>query len=196
MELDELTFDPDTHTYQYEGEVLPNVTTVIRHGQEFTVEDVVDKQTLENARRRGRTVHQIIEEHHLQGRPLRHEEPEVQTRLDGYRSFLEDSKYEPGVVERPLSCDCHRYAGTPDSFGWMRGQRTLIDVKVVASLDEEYVSLQLAAYRHLVEQYLKRTVDSYAVHLKPNGRYGLVVMGQPPAFARFFERLQSYRNDQ
>ena len=70
------------------------------------------------------------------------------------RSFFEWAEprdVTPLVVEQPLVSEKYGYGGTPDIYGIMDGDKTLLDFKTGSGLYEEHY-IQLAAYAHLLKE--------------------------------------------
>lgn len=68
------------------------------------------------------------------------------------RSFYEWAKprnVRPAIVEQPMVSEKYQYGGTPDIFGLMDDEPTLLDFKTGSGLYEEHF-IQLAAYAHLL----------------------------------------------
>lgn len=74
---------------------------------------------------------------------------------NSYFSFLnwsEQHKLEPKIVEEPLVSEQLKVGGTPDFYGLIDGEETLLDLKTGKSLYPEYF-YQLAGYRHILEEH-------------------------------------------
>lgn len=168
-----LTFDPDSHVYRLSGDVVPNVTSILRPlgGYEW-----VDAEVLERKGEIGRAVHlatQLDDGGVLDDSSV---SDLLRPYLDAWRKFRREVPCEWQAIESPLYHPLLTYAGTPDRIGTVRGLPAILDVKTTAQLSP-ITGVQLAAYRELA--YVNRDTDEpasrlrYAVQLKPNGTYVL-----------------------
>ena len=71
--------------------------------------------------------------------------------MKSFREWAKPRKVKPIVIEEPMVSDTYGYGGTPDLFGNMDGELTLLDFKTGSDLYEEQF-IQLAAYKNLLEE--------------------------------------------
>ena len=173
-----LTFDPKTHTYALKGLPIPSVTQVIAGTQDFLG---VSEEVLEAARERGRRVHAATALYDTDGWTPEVEEAadsEICSYLEAWVKFVEDTGFNPLVIEEPVYSFRHRFAGTVDRVGWLRGTMVVLDIKTAASPGRLHpaVGLQVAAYEHAHntgQDRLPKAKARYAVQLRPDGKYTL-----------------------
>ncbi len=69
--------------------------------------------------------------------------------MKSFMEWAEPRNVKPEIIEEPMVSDVYGYGGTPDLYGIMDGQKTLLDFKTGSGLYEEHF-IQLAAYAHLI----------------------------------------------
>lgn len=144
-----LTFDKPTHTYRWQGVVVPSVTQVLESACRF---EFVTPEDLEAAQRRGTYVHEMTE---LSDTDALDDDAERDgphwKRLLAWRKFVAD--YEPNwaAIETLGFSKLYRYAGTVDRLGVlerMGDDKWVIDIKTSASVGKSW-GPQTAAYRQI-----------------------------------------------
>lgn len=171
MAIVDLTFDPATHTYRLNGEVVPSVTKIIEPTYDFRF---VDPAKLEAAARLGTAVHKTIELAGI-GRLDRDNTPSILLKyLEGYEAFCRDLKYtalrhEVRVVHEQL-----RYAGTIDIVGEMDGRPFDVDVKTGAKYPGH--RLQTMGYKlaRIAMGDADHNLGRGCLYLDENGDYEIV----------------------
>lgn len=165
-----LTFDEPSHTYHYEGRVVPSVTQVLGKLHDFSM---VPKDVLAAACERGTIVHKLCE-YHDQGDLDPESIGDYWPYLDAWIAFRQDYGAEWEAIEERHYSDRYGYAGTLDRRGTLRklGGRWIVDAKTGASL-HRVCGMQLAAYRQQVAEkhpawLLARRAT---VQLRPDGTY-------------------------
>lgn len=171
-----LTFDEPTHTYRWQGRVVPSVTQVLDsclNSFAFVAENL-----LEAARDRGTYVHQLCELSDLGELDDDAErDGEHWKRLLAWRKFCSDYGANWSAIETRGYSARFGYAGTVDRRGKLErhtGTRQwIIDIKSSASKSKSW-GMQLAAYRQIATE---EDVMSWAlarrgtVQLLENGNY-------------------------
>jgi hypothetical protein len=162
------TFDPATHTYTVNGQVVPSVTQVIRNAGLINF-DMVKPDILERKALLGKLVHQAC--HYYDENDLPEELPEeVVERLESYKLFRTETGYKPDCNEVRMIASIHgmKFGMQFDSIGMLHGRLTLVDLKTGADEHPAW-GVQTAAY----ELGLKHTVkyQRIAVQLKPERKY-------------------------
>lgn len=195
-----LTFDKSDHTYRYEGEVVPGVTSLLDALHSFAG---VPDEILDPAKERGTFVHEMCAAYDvgdLDEAALAEIDIDPETGasrwlpyLSAYKQFL--AHYRPnwaGIEEMGYS-KLHRFAGTPDRRGSLDGgkvqaARAIVDLKSSQQCHPVW-GIQCAAYRQIVaETYPNEgwmTARRFTLQLLPNGRYFLLPWDSPldwPAF--------------
>ncbi len=177
-----LTFDAPTHTYRWNGAVVPSVTQCLDRLHSFAG---VPFEVLEAAKERGTFVHDMTVAYDHGDLDEARMPMEFVGYLTAWKKFL--AAYEPNWqrVERMGYSKLHRFAGTEDrrgTFGRVYPGATFgLDVKTSAQAHRVW-GLQLAAYRQIVveEDGLAHCLDRRAtVQLHPDGRYTFLEWNDP-----------------
>ena len=163
-----LFFDQD-HRYTLDGEELPSVTHICR----FLAYDYKSAQPwlAEAAARRGTAVHEACAL--IDYGEVPEETPEIAGYLKAYRRFLKDCQPEWEGIERPLADLRLGFAGTPDRWGKMGGDRVLVDIKTGCALRIPALSAQLLGYNALLEGLTVHLDACYGLRLDKSGVYEL-----------------------
>ena len=125
---------------------MPSVTTILQAVGLAGDFGPVAPDVLERARDRGSAVHAAVHDdvyHCLDESVLT---PEVLAYVAGWRRFLKDAGYRPLVAEAVVTSARWGFQGHLDGAGWIGPERTLLDLKCVATLDPAIVSYQLGGY--------------------------------------------------
>lgn len=156
MEKSELFFDPQTHSYTYQGKRIPSVSQVLLDM------GFIDTQWFtQEGRERGTLVHRAIAIHSQGAHCMKN--PLLDMYIEAFKNFQRDCEWEPEIIETPMACI--HYAGTPDQIGKFQGKPAVLDLKT-GSISPA-TGLQLAAYEKLHGQPLKR----FAIQLTEMGKY-------------------------
>lgn len=189
-----LTFDRATHTYKFDGRVVPSVTQLLGRLHSFAH---VPEAVLEQARVRGTFVHSMCDAHDAgdldEGRLL----DEHRGYLVAWKAFR--ATYEPtwaAIEERGYST-LYAFAGTLDRRGVLGriypGQKAIVDIKTGPA--HPVFGLQLAAYRHLAS--LREPDCALArrltVQLQPDGRFKVVEWSSPDDWSTFLALIKLTR---
>ena len=167
--MSKLKFDSVSHTYTFDGKVLPSVTHICR----FLAYDYKsDRPWLaQAAAKRGTAIHEACALIDYGEEP--EETAEIAGYLRAYRRFLADYRPEWEGIERPLGSLALGYAGTPDRFGVLAGRRVLVDIKSGSTLRLHALSSQLMGYKALLEGVSFYPEDCYGLRLDRSGVYEL-----------------------
>lgn len=174
-----LTFDEATHTYRYNGVVVPGVTTILSPLSDFRF---VKPEVLRAAADFGTAVHlacELDDKGELDEDAL---DPSLVPYLAGWRKFSADHDVQWDLIEHQVHHKTLGYAGTLDRLGRVKGLATVLDIKSSAQLYPS-VGPQLAAYQQASE---KPSVQRMAVQLKADGTYTAKTYTDPsdwPVFA-------------
>ena len=74
-----------------------------------------------------------------------------------YQDWKKKNTLEQIIIEKPIVSEEYRYGGTVDLYCVLNGTPTLIDYKTTKAVYDE-MSIQLAAYKHLIEESYKYEV--------------------------------------
>ncbi len=150
MQNPKFTFDEVTHTYCLGGKKLPSVTQILD-----TVGLISSFAKSETAALRGSLVHKAC--HYLAEGKL--DWASVDARILGYvlayQKFLDETRFEPEILECSQYHRDYLYAGTPDAVGkHIKMGRYLYDIKTGSPA--KYHGLQTAAYAGFFPGLIKR----------------------------------------
>ena len=162
-----LEYIDETHTYLYDGVVLPSITQVLKakFGGKY---DGIPKATLERAAERGNEVHKAIEDFEKRG--IECDLPELRNWKFLKKAYqFECSDNEVPVVlfqgDDPIAC------GRLDLVLHESGCIGLGDIKRTATLDKNYLAYQLNLYRIAYQQCYGTEISFLrGVHLRDDVR--------------------------
>jgi len=177
-----LIFDQETHTYRYNGKIVPSVTTILSPLNDF---QHVSPQTLRTAVMFGRAVHRACELDDLGELDESNLDIELEPYLIAWRKFCADHETHWSLIEQQIYHATLGYAGTLDRLGLVKGLATVLDIKSSKRL---YPSAgpQLAAYQQAVTE---PTVQRMAVQLGSNGTYVATACTDPTDWPLFCSLL-------
>ena len=138
-----LEFLPETHTYLYDGLILPSVTQIlgVRYKNDYAS---VPPAVLENAAKRGTAVHKAIENFNVSGYDDGSEAVRNFKFLQKQYGFEVLDSELPLVLfkdDMPIAC------GRLDMTMLIDGQTGIADIKTVSTLNKEKIAYQLNLYR-------------------------------------------------
>ena len=138
-----LEFLPATHTYLYEGLMLPSVSRIL--GMKYKNEySNVPPAVLNNAAQRGTAVHKAIENYNNSGYDDGSEAVRNFKFLQKQYGFEVLDSELPLVIfkdDMPIAC------GRLDMTMLMDGETGIADIKTVSTLNKEKIAYQLNLYR-------------------------------------------------
>ena len=138
-----LEFYPETHTYLYEGLMLPSVSQIL--GMKYKNEYAsVPPAVLNNAAQRGTAVHKAIENYNNSGYDDGSEAVRNFKFLQKQYGFEVLDSELPLVIfkdDMPIAC------GRLDMTMLMDGETGIADIKTVSTLNKEKIAYQLNLYR-------------------------------------------------
>ncbi len=165
--MKELYFDPDTHTYYWDGKIVPSVTEIANPISSVRLNEL-PKWIVENARRRGSAVHEYAEEYLLCGElDFDRIEPEYLPFVENFVNWART--YKPKVLYTEYKMGCEEFAGTLDLICEIDGQIILVDYKTTSSIDKKSLSVQLEGYNRLAKLYGIEIDRFMYLHLKKDG---------------------------
>lgn len=163
----ELEYIDESHTYIYDGVILPSITQMmkIKFGNKYKN---VDQTVLNKASEKGTAVHKAIEEYEQQGKGSEYVELRNYMFLKKAYNF-ECIDNEVSVVlfqdDEPIAC------GRLDLVLAENGELGLGDIKRTATLDKNYLAYQLNLYRIAYQQcYNAEITFLRGLHLRDNTR--------------------------
>lgn len=188
---DALQFEPVGHVYSVGGRRLPSVTGVLQALDTF---ENVPLAFLEAAREFGSHVHTAV--HLFNIDELDHDtlDSALIPYLDGWCSFLRDTRAQVIESERRVHSKRLGVAGTLDSLMAWHDLPEVIDVKTGDAIPLS-VGPQTAAYRELrlEEGDIKISKTRYCVHLLGAGKYKVHKLTDARDWHIFLSCLNVYR---
>ena len=138
-----LEFFPETHTYLYDGLMLPSVTQIL--GAKFRNDYAsVPPAVLNNASKRGTAVHKAIENFNVSGYDDGSEAVRNFKFLQKQYGFdVLDSELPIVIFKHDIPIACGRL----DMTMMIDGQTGIADIKTVSALNKEKIAYQLNLYR-------------------------------------------------
>ena len=139
-----LEFYPETHTYLYDGLMLPSVTQIlgVKYKNDYAS---VPPAVLNNAAQRGTAVHKAIENYNVTGYDDGSEAVRNFKFLQKQYGFEVLDSELPLVIFNddnvPIAC------GRLDMTMLMDGETGIADIKTVSTLNKEKIAYQLNLYR-------------------------------------------------
>jgi hypothetical protein len=138
-----LEYFDDTHTYLYDGLMLPSVTQIlgVKYRNDYAS---VPPAVLDNASKRGTAVHKAIENFNVSGYDDGSESVRNFKFLQKQYGFEVLDSELPIVIfkdDMPIAC------GRLDMTMLMDGKTGIADIKTVSSLNKEKIAYQLNLYR-------------------------------------------------
>ena len=162
-----LEFIEETHTYIYDGVILPSITQILKtkFGKKY---NGISKEILNKASQRGTEVHKAIEDYETKGSETEHKE------LRNYKFLKKQFKFECLQNEIPVVLfkdDKPRAAGRIDLVLKEGNNVGIGDIKRTSTFDKEYVAYQTNLYRLGYQQsYGTKISFLRGVHLRNDVR--------------------------
>lgn len=138
-----LEYFDETHTYLYDGLMLPSVTQIlgVKYGNDYAS---VPPAVLDNAAKRGTAVHKAIENYNNSGYDDGSEAVRNFRFLQKQYGFEVLDSELPIVIfngDMPIAC------GRLDMTMLMDGETGIADIKTVSALNKDKIAYQLNLYR-------------------------------------------------
>lgn len=186
--MERLEFIESTHTYLYDGVIVPSVTQLINYiyPNKF---DGVPKDTLLAKSKFGTNIHNAIECYE-KGEEFKLSSME-RVVFEQYLRVKEREQIEVVEQERMIHYE-DRFAGRLDMIANVRGVRSLVDVKTTAKIDYDSLSWQLAFYELGCDEKFEK---HYVLWLPKKGM-GRLVEIKPKTKEEVLEVVSSYEKSQ
>lgn len=177
-----LLFDEESHSYQWDGEKIPSVTSILKPLNTYAG---VPERILQAKAELGKNVHLCCELHDQDDLDMDSVSDEYMPYLQAWIDFKNKCQPEWLGMEARVFNKTFRYAGTFDRLARINGKTVLIDIKTTLNLMPT-LPLQLAAYAHCLDQLPDVCAG---VQLKPDGTYHIVKYGPKEGWAEFLSLL-------
>lgn len=184
-----LEYFDDTHTYLYDGLMLPSVTQIlgVKYKNDYAS---VPPAVLDNASKRGTAVHKAIENFNVSGYDDGSEAVRNFKFLQKQYGFEVLDSELPIVIfkdDMPIAC------GRLDMTMLMDGKTGVADIKTVSSLNKEKIAYQLNLYRiGLMQSYGVDAKFLKIIHLRDGIRK---VIDSPVNEDMAWELIEKFLNE-
>ena len=177
-ECDGLTFQADGHRYELDGKRVMSLTQILSAAG-LVDYSAVNPQVLADKAKFGTKIHEYTlwnDKGDLDMDDLK-PYPKYWNRVEGWRQFCEDFKFEPDLLAAEAPCAVRvnglLFAMTIDRLGMMAERPAIVEIKTCADQEPSH-QIQTAAQAIPFNEFFKDRggpVKRYAVYLldKPNG---------------------------
>lgn len=178
-----LEFDKPTHTYRWNGQIVPSVTQVLAQLSDFSM---VRPDVLERKRQIGQWVHKAIELDLADDLDEESIGDDWRGYFNGWRKFRAESGFVASASEQQVYSEKYRFAGTLDLAGELpKAGTAIIDAKCTTMIYPT-VGPQVAAYS---EAAGCPKAKRFALQLSPDGKYELHPLTDRGNFGVFLAAL-------
>lgn len=189
-----LEFDNEAHIYYYNGEVVPNVTSIIEMTG-LTNFSFIPQNDLKMACQYGDLSHKItiytdlgidkLEDIVALNEALKEKYQNFNIKkclvrnYESYKQFLKDYDYNPLMIEEQMYSHKYKFAGTMDRVCLINGKEYILDFKT--GVKSKTCGIQTSAYKILLEELnpkykkIKRAI----LHFENEGGYKLYLEDKP-----------------
>ncbi len=201
-----IEFIEETHTYLYDGMIIPSVSEILHFIFPKKYEGV-DLATLNKKAEYGSKVHESIEHYEnirvQKGLEKAYLDTVHKLELDENQIFslrqyirLKDFKQINVITQEQMINYNDDYAGRFDMIARVKGKLSLCDIKTTAQLDKEYLSWQLSLYEfaYMCMYHTKQFDKLYAIWLPKRG-YGELVEIKRKSTGEILEILNKLKKE-
>lgn len=168
LELPELVFKTDNHTYWLNGANIPGVSELMKP-LSSAMYKTIDQAVLNAAADRGSAVHEAIENFLQYG--IEDCDPAFSGYFDAFMAWYKEFHPEVLACEVMVYNKLYRYGGTVDLLVRIKGKLWLIDVKTTAKINHMLTNVQLVAYGQALESHGVLPDHKAVLQLKNDGKY-------------------------
>lgn len=183
-----LTRDEETHTYYWQGRVVPGITRLMEPIHSY---DSVPDWILERKADLGRQVHYACELWDLDDLIEESLDPSIVPYLAAYKDFRKQHTGRIHAIEPLLYHASMGYAGQPDRDMELDTPNDVVEIKTTSQLWNA-VGVQLAAQEHLIKSCnpaRKPGGKRFALQLKADGKFTLREYKAPTDWPTFVSLL-------
>ena len=177
-----LSYIPETHTYLYDGVIVPSVTQII-HRMKPDMYSHIPASTLRLAAEYGDRVHEAIEAVALGGESTVKEHSFEGIAVRRYKTLAEYHQISVFNTEQMVvykDGDTPLFAGRYDLLGSVNGRYAIIDIKTTSKLYTDYLGAQLCMYMMALRQMEDLEIeDAYCLWL-PKKKLGTLIKIKVP----------------
>ena len=173
-----LSFDEPTHTYRWDGQVMPSVSQLLASSGLKP-----EARYTPGSAERGSEVHRLTELFDLEFLQLG-EAGEYEGYLIAWASFVKQTGWKSTAIEARVANPHLWLAGTIDRIGTMNGETWKLDIKSGAKA--RWHGYQLAAYNLITQSMDKRA----CVYITAEGKFTLCPWQDDMDHVRVLEALK------
>jgi hypothetical protein len=169
-QIPELVFEEQRHIYKLHGVQIPSVSTIMRPLTNAYYGGI-DENVLAAAAKRGRTVHNSIEnflKFSIDDLP-----PEHEGYYEAFKKWWADKNPTLIATESRVYHKIYRYAGTADLSCTIGGTAICVDFKTTVQIVEMLTRVQLEAYAKAYESHGVKFGGKAIVQLQKDGTYNM-----------------------
>jgi hypothetical protein len=185
----EVEFIESSHTYVYEGIIIPSVSSVMSSLSTEKYKNI-SRERLNNAADRGTRVHKAVENYEKYGKNI--DDLEIKPYLLAYKIAKKLHRFTVMDTERQLTNG--RYAGTLDMIAVHEGKLIIIDLKATSTINYDLLEVQLAAYYELCHANNISVQDTWVLHLKPGKFKFEPITPNQPLWIHLLEHYEQTNN--
>lgn len=195
----DLEYTDEDHTYICDGLILPSVTQILKYkfGGKY---DGVDRETLNNAAKRGTEVHKAIEDYCKDGTDSDLVELRNFKFLQSKYNFTVEQNEVPVILFKNDEPICAgrldlilSMVETSDNGNTRREVKGIGDIKRTSALDKDYLAYQLNIYRIALRQSYGINAEFLrGIHLREDVRKFVTI---PIDEERTWEFIEEWRNN-
>lgn len=165
-----LTFEPEGHTYELDGEELPSVSELTRFiSREIYSE--INQSVLDYAADRGTRIHKVTECLDRYGDA--EADDDILPYIEAYIKFRNEHTISWEHIEKAMYNPELMYAMTIDRYGEMNGKKILLDIKSSSQIQTVAVTAQLTLYKMGLESNEIPVDEMYVLRVAKDGKYQL-----------------------
>ena len=187
-----IEFIEETHTYLYEGIIIPSVSEILH----FIFPDKyknVDKEILYKKAIYGSKIHEAIECLE-QNKTLPKLDNIQEFSINQYKRLKDKFNIKVQVQEQTINYK-DVYAGRFDMIATINDNLSLCDIKTTAQLDKEYLSWQLSFYElAFMNMYGTKFEKLYAIWLPKKG-YGELIEIKRKSLSELLRVLEEFKEN-
>ena len=187
-----IEFIEETHTYLYEGIIIPSVSEILH----FIFPDKyknVDKEILYKKAIYGSKIHEAIECLE-QNKTLPKLDNIKEFSINQYKRLKDKFNIKVQVQEQTINYK-DVYAGRFDMIATINDNLSLCDIKTTAQLDKEYLSWQLSFYElAFMNMYGTKFEKLYAIWLPKKG-YGELIEIKRKSLSELLRVLEEFKEN-
>jgi hypothetical protein len=178
-------FVPEEHAYIQNGIRVPSVTQILELVGIVDYSHIPDS-ILDRKAEIGTAAHAAAHYYDEGDLDLNSVGEEASPYVTAWMKFRAETNFKPDLIEYRgiANVDGMEYGYTLDRVGTFQGRPHLLEIKCTAAVEISW-GPQTAAYELALRPTTKQALRRMAVHLKPNGNYSLIELGDTKDYQIF-----------